>query len=104
MRTTHPASLLVAALVMLRHPCTRNKATAKLLLERAAENTGLTLAEREACLNLADDLDIERPTPAMDTPRPASIRPVADLDTARRRFSRPCPGLRLAPDTKGLSA
>ncbi len=28
----HPASLLVAALVMLRHPCTRNRITASLLL------------------------------------------------------------------------
>lgn len=70
MRTTHSASLLVAALVMLRHPCTRNKATARLLLERAAEHTELSLAEREACRNLADDLDIEHPEmPAVRAPR-----------------------------------
>ena len=63
MHTTHPTSLLVAALVMLRHPCPRNQATAQLLLERVAENKELTPSEREACLNLADDLYIERPDP-----------------------------------------
>jgi hypothetical protein len=63
MRTSSTASLLVAALVMLRHPCSRNRATARLLLERAAEHSELTPAEREACLNLADDLDCERPDP-----------------------------------------
>lgn len=73
MHTSHSASLLVAALVMLRRPCARNKATAQLLLERAAEHSELTPAEREACLNLAEDLDIERPEPAMvRTPRPAA--------------------------------
>lgn len=61
MPTFHPAPLLVAALVMLHHPCSRNKATARLLLERAAEHAGLTPAEREACRNLADDLEVERP-------------------------------------------
>lgn len=55
------ASLLVAALVVLRQPCARNRATARLLLERAAECDSLTVVEREACRNLADDLDIERP-------------------------------------------
>jgi hypothetical protein len=65
MRTSSTASLLVAALVMLRHPCSRNRATARLLLERAAEHSELTPAEREACLNLADDLDCERPDPPM---------------------------------------
>ena len=63
MQTSPTASLLVAALVMLRRPCTRNKATAQLLLERVAEHSELTPAEREACLNLADDLDNERPEP-----------------------------------------
>ncbi|MHB1077148.1 hypothetical protein [Thiobacillus sp.] len=53
------ASLLVAALVVLRQPCARNKATARLLLERAAEYDSLSPAEREACRDLADDLDIE---------------------------------------------
>ncbi len=65
MRTTPAASLLVAALVMLRQPCARSQATARLLLERAAEHTGLSPAEREACLSLADDIDAEplaRPT------------------------------------------
>lgn len=60
MRHSPVASLLVAALVVLRQPCSRNKATARLLLERAAEYDSLSLAEREACRNLADDLDIER--------------------------------------------
>ena len=63
MYPSHPASLLVAALVMLRHPCPRNRATAQLLLERAAENKALTPPEREACLNLADDLDKDRHDP-----------------------------------------
>ncbi|MBU2642378.1 MAG: hypothetical protein Q7U80_05185 [Thiobacillus sp.] len=57
MRTAHSASILVAALVMLRHPCSRNKATARFLLERAAEHSELTPAERDACRSLADELD-----------------------------------------------
>lgn len=61
MQTTPPASLLVAALVMLRRPCARNQATAQLLLERAAEHSALTPAEREACGELADTLDRECP-------------------------------------------
>lgn len=63
MHTAHPASLLVAALVMLRRPCARNQAAAQLLLERAAENTELSPVEREVCRNLADDLDRERHQP-----------------------------------------
>lgn len=59
MRPSHASSLLVAALVLLRHPCTRNKASARLLLDRAAGHDSLTPVEREACRNLADDLDIE---------------------------------------------
>ena len=53
----HPTSLLVAALVMLRHPCTRNQATASLLLARAAQHSGLSPAERETCLGLVDELE-----------------------------------------------
>lgn len=87
MRTSSTASLLVAALVMLRRPCARNKATAQLLLERAAEHTSLTPAEREACLNLADDLDIERPEPAV-VRTPASTRPAPGLQTELRQFTR----------------
>lgn len=71
MQTTPPASLLVAALVMLRHPCARNQATAQLLLERAAEHTALTAAEREACLEIADTLDRECPEPTPMRPRAA---------------------------------
>lgn len=50
-------SLLVAATFMLRHPCTRNRAVASLLLARAAQHTALSSAEREACLSLIDELD-----------------------------------------------
>jgi len=57
MQTSHSVSILVAALVMLRHPCSRNKATARFLLERAAELSELTPAEREACRSLAEDLE-----------------------------------------------
>jgi len=53
----HPTSLLVAALVMLRRPCTRNQATASLLLARAAQHSALSPAERETCLSLIDELD-----------------------------------------------
>ena len=58
----HPASLLIAALVMLRHPCARSRATASLLLERAAQHSALSPAERETCQCLLDEL--ERETPA----------------------------------------
>ena len=77
MRTASPASLLVAALVMLRRPCNRNQATAQLLLERAAEYSELTPAEREACLELADDLaSVERfaPEPALRVPYPSQAQ------------------------------
>lgn len=53
----HPASLLVAALLMLRHPCTRNRITASILLNRAAHDAALSPADREACLNLVDELE-----------------------------------------------
>jgi hypothetical protein len=52
-----PTSLLVAALVMLRHPCARNQATASLLLSRAAQHATLSPAERETCLSLSDELE-----------------------------------------------
>jgi hypothetical protein len=55
----HPTSLLVAALVMLRRPCAHNQAAASLLLARAAQHTALSLAEREACLCLVDELECE---------------------------------------------
>lgn len=57
----HPASLLVAALVKLHHPCTRNRITASMLLARAAEDVALSPAEREACLNLVDELENDTP-------------------------------------------
>jgi hypothetical protein len=46
---------------MLRHPCARNLATARLLLDRAAKHTDLSPAEREACLALAEDMDAFTP-------------------------------------------
>lgn len=54
-------SLLVAILVMLRHPCPRNRAIAALLLARAARHAALSDAEREDCLNLLDELERETP-------------------------------------------
>jgi hypothetical protein len=53
----HTASLLRAALVKLHHPCTRNRITASMLLARAAEDATLSPAEREACLDLIDELE-----------------------------------------------
>jgi len=82
MHTSPVASLLVAALVVLRQPCARNKATARLLLERAAEYDSLTPVEREACRNLADDLDIERADPA-------PVR--APTNTTRHKHAAPNP-------------
>ena len=84
MRNSPAASLLVAALVMLRHPCTRNKATAQLLLERAAEQNELTPAEREACLDLADELDGEHQAPyatrvSQAISQPASVLPFSHV-------------------------
>ena len=108
MRTSSStASLLVAALVMLRRPCARNKATAQLLLERAAEHSELTPAEREACLDLADDLDIERPEPAVvRTPRPAAPLAVhpqgAGREAERSLHLSLVPGLPFAHDMKGV--
>ena len=124
MQPSHPASLLVAALMMLRQPCARNQATARLLLERAAEHAELTPAEREACLNLADDLDIERPEPVViRTPRPAAPRLVppqgagrgctdakastttlTGREPERSRHLSLLPGLPSAHDMKGVSA
>jgi hypothetical protein len=71
-------SLLVAALLMLRHPCTRNRITASLLLNRAAQNTALSPAEREACLILVDELECDAPsapTGSAEKKRPNQGRP-----------------------------
>ncbi|MBU1222878.1 MAG: hypothetical protein KKA22_06945 [Gammaproteobacteria bacterium] len=73
----HPASLLVAALVMLRHPCTRSRITASLLLARAAQDTALSPAEREACLNLVDELEHDAPA-----------APIAQEETTQRHTPR----------------
>jgi hypothetical protein len=58
----HPASLLVAALVKLHHPSTRNRFAASMLLARAAEDVALSPAERAACLNLVDELENDAQT------------------------------------------
>ncbi len=58
-----PTSLLVAALLMLRHPCTRNKLTASILLNRVAKDTALSPADREACLSLVDELECDASSP-----------------------------------------
>lgn len=89
MHTSPVASLLVAALVVLRQPCARNKATARLLLERAAEYDSLTPVEREACRNLADDLDTERADPApirapTNTTRHTHAAPNSERRTTQR--------------------
>lgn len=55
----HPTTLLIAALVMLRLPSSRNKATASLLLARAAEHAELSAAERETCLSLIDEMEVD---------------------------------------------
>jgi hypothetical protein len=88
------ASLLVAALVVLRLPCARNQATARLLLARAAEHDSLTPAEREACRHLADDLEIERPDfepvlarAPMNTPRRTIA--VQNLERRTKQVSMP---------------
>ena len=60
----HPTSLLIAALVMLRHPCARNQATPSLLLARAAQHAALSPAERETCQCLLDELEQEVPSTA----------------------------------------
>ena len=87
MRTSSTASLLVAALVMLRRPCARNKATAQLLLERAAEHSELTPAEREACLDLADDLDCDHRGSGALHMKPAVSMRHAPVEGPERRLS-----------------
>ena len=89
------ASLLVAALVVLRQPCARNKATARLLLERAAEYDSLSPVEREACRNLADDLDIERADPA-------PVR--APTNTTRHKHAAPNPERRTTQHSRHFLA
>lgn len=103
MRTASTPSLLVAALVMLRRPCSRNLATAQLLLERAAEHSELTPAEREACLDLVDELDRERPGPAAMHTKPAVSRPPSSGRGQGRRLNL-VPALPLAHDMEEFTA
>ncbi len=62
--------LLVATLVQLRHPCTRNRLAAVRLLRSAACLDGLAPLEREACLELAEELET-RPAYDYSSPSPA---------------------------------
>lgn len=81
MRPSPVSSLLVAALVLLRQPCTRNKASARLLLDRAAGSAALSPAERDACRNLADDLDIDEAQSASIRTHPSA--PLSDRHAVR---------------------
>lgn len=66
----HPASLLVAILVLLRQPCARNRATAALLLSRVARHAALSDEERKACLHVLDELERDAPAaPTVQWPR-----------------------------------
>lgn len=98
MRPSPVSSLLVAALVLLRQPCTRNKASARLLLDRAAEYDSLSLVEREACRNLADDLDIgeSEPSPV----RAGSPAPLTNWKSGRYQIA----GITLDQEPKGIAA
>jgi len=55
--TTSPASLLVATLALLQRRCPRNELNAARLLQRAANSADLSLAEREVCLSIAEELE-----------------------------------------------
>lgn len=55
--TTSPASLLVATLALLQRRCLRNELNAARLLYRAANSADLSLAEREVCQCLAEELE-----------------------------------------------
>lgn len=96
MHSSHPVSLLVAALVMLRAPCSRGRATARLLLERAAGHDELSLSERDACLSLADEIDLELQTRVERTARPGpSGAPCTQASASPVRQARdPNPGAR----------
>lgn len=76
----HSASLLVAALLMLRRPCARNRITATMLLARADRDTVLSPAEREACLSLVDELERDAPSVPL-VQRGATQRPEHRHDT-----------------------
>jgi hypothetical protein len=86
MTSSSVASLLVAALAMLGRPCPRNAAAARLLLQRASSDTGLSPAERETCREIAETLDtgLDRYTPAQ---RPGqSKRSITDRGLERRDY------------------
>lgn len=99
MHTSPVSSLLVAALVLLQKPCIRNKASARLLLDRAAGYDSLSPAEREACRNLADDLDID--DAALSPVRVTPPKPLTDWGAERRRH---LAALALTREPKGVAA
>lgn len=55
--STPATPLLVAALALLSRRCIRNEMNAARLLQRAALSLGLSQAEREICLSLAEELE-----------------------------------------------
>ncbi|MFN3716827.1 MAG: hypothetical protein ACK4R8_08900 [Thiobacillus sp.] len=99
MRPSPVSSLLVAALVLLRQPCARNKASARMLLDRAAECDSLSHAEREACRNLADELEVDETQPS---PARLALSPsLTDWGEVRRRR---LAALRPEPGSRGIAA
>ena len=98
--STASASLLVAALVVLRRPSVRNLATARLLLERAAEDPGLSAVERETCRSLADELDC---APAAHADAPGGRPPHIPGAAPQHRFAS-CSPSTLMHDLKGAAA
>jgi protein TonB len=97
----HSAPLLLAALVKLRHPCARNRITASLLLARAAEDAALSLAEREACLSLIDDLEQDTQSASMMQEdlarRPDAKRLSCWIPMTAMRLKWPPSGMRPSP-------
>lgn len=84
MHATPATPLLIAALIMLRAPCARNQAHARLLLERASTHKGLSQSERETCRQLAEELDIEQYAHAPRTTRNTSTQTTRILTPVTR--------------------
>ncbi|HBU28535.1 MAG TPA: hypothetical protein DEB56_01645 [Thiobacillus sp.] len=79
MHTAHPASLLVVALVLLRHPCSRSQASARLLLDWfvAPMQIGMGLPRDAFAAPIQTDIGEETITPRVEGARhihPARLR------------------------------
>ncbi len=79
MNTAHDASLLVAALVLLRHPCSRSQASARLLLDWfvARMQNGMGLPRDAFAAPIQIDIGEETITPRVEGARniyPARLR------------------------------